>query len=352
MPDDIVVTVNEETADAPLTDELSPMELELAKKHDVKIEDKSADKTAEKSESKSVEKIEDKVTEPKKAEESEIPVDDLDSFEKLHDLYQSKPEAFYKLPKNIKQLYHSQKGLYKKMKDEEDKRKKYEDEIGLNKIQNSVAKIKLDRIKARLANPQDLTVEELEDLIEEKKEIQDDNKPLTKKDLEEFEGKKKAEAEKVRDEESAKVSARNEKIKNTEAYAIENLSDLTANKYDNFDDVVELAKEVMSKKARYASTFTQALNGDANEQEIAEIIVDIARLNPRWGESAKTEKKANESVDKLVKNATKQQTSATLAGGRGAREIHISEDMDPEEAAKVWDKIPREIRHKILKKVY
>lgn len=130
------------------------------------------------------------------------------------------------------------------------------------------------------------------------------------------------------------------------------MADLTSSKYENFDDVVELAKEVMSKKARYASTFTQALNGDADEQEIAEIIVDIARLNPKWGESAKTEKKSNESVGKLVKNATKQQTSATLAGGRGAREIHISEDMDPEEAAKVWDKIPREIRHKILKKVY
>lgn len=347
MAEDVVVTLNEETVDNPATDELSPMEVELAKKHDVKIE-KPEDNPVEKS----VEKSSDKSAEPKKSEESDIPVEDLDSFEKLHDLYQAKPESFYKLPKNIKQLYHSQKGLYKKMKDEEDKRKKYEDEIGLNKIQNSVAKIKLDRIKARLANPEGLTVEEMQELIEEKKEIQDDNKPLTKKDLEEFENKKKTEAEKAHEEESAKAYARGEKIKNTEAYAIKNLADLTSSKYENFDDVVELAKEVMSKKARYASTFTQALNGDADEQEIAEIIVDIARLNPKWGESAKTEKKSNESVGKLVKNATKQQTSATLAGGRGAREIHISEDMDPEEAAKVWDKIPREIRHKILKKVY
>ena len=58
-----------------------------------------------------------------------------------------------------------------------------------------------------------------------------------------------------------------------------------------------------------------------------------------------------ESVDKLVKNASKQATSASLTGGKGSREIHISEDMDPEEAARVWDKIPREIRHKILKKL-
>jgi len=346
MPDDIVVPLNEETVDVPVTDELSPRELELAEKHDLKVEniegkkdDKPADKPA------------DKVSDVKK-EESDIPLDDLDSFEKLHDLYQAKPEAFYKLPKNIKQLYHSQKGLYKRMKDEEDKRKKYEDEVGLNKIQNSVAKIKLDRIKARLANPEGLTVEEMQELIEERKEIQDDNKPLTKKDLEEFEASKQTEAQKQREVEEAKKGVVFQKIKTTEQYAIENIGALTSNKYENFDDVVALAQEVMKSKARYASTFTQALNGDADEQEIAEIIVDIARLNPKWGESVKTEKKNDDTVDKLVKNSTKQQTSATLAGGRGAREIHISEDMDPEEAAKVWDKIPREIRHKILKKVY
>jgi hypothetical protein len=339
MPEETVVTVQEPVADAPQGDELSPQELELAKKHDIKVDD-----------------VKPVVDEKPKAEDkkpdAEIPVEDLDSFEKLHDLYQAKPEAFYKLPKNIKQLYHSQKGLYKRMKDEEEKRKSYEDEAGLKKIQDSVARIKLDRIKARLAAPEGLTVEEMQELIDEKKEIQNDEKPLTKKDLEDFDAKKQTEAQKQQqaDEERRKVVA--EKIKNTESYAIDNIDDLTSSKYDNFDDVISLAQEVMKSKARYVNVFIQALNGDASEQEIAEILVDVAKLNPKWGQSVKTDKKNDEAVDKLVKNSAKQQTSAALAGGRGTRDIHISEDMDPEDAAKVWDKIPRDVRHKILRKVH
>jgi hypothetical protein len=333
----VVVTLEENVADVPQGDELSPMELELAKKHEVKVEEKP--------------KVEEKKAEEKKPE-PEIPLEDLDSFEKLHDLYQAKPDAFYKLPKNIKQLYHSQKGLYKRMKEEEEKRKSYEDDAGLKKIQESVARIKLDRIKSRLANPEGLTVEEMQELIDEKKETQNDDKPLTKKDLEEFEASKKNKAEEESQQEIERKKVVFNKIKSTEEYAIENIADLTASKYDNFDDVVALAQDVMKSKARYATVFNQALNGEANEQEIAEIIVDIAKLSPKWGESVKTEKKNDEAVDKLVKNSTKQQTSATLTGGRGTRDIHISEDMDPEDAAKVWDKIPRDMRHKILRKVH
>ena len=338
----VIVTLEENVADVPQGDELSPMELELAKKHEVKVDDVKIEENPKAKEKKAEEKKPD----------SEIPVEDLDSFEKLHDLYQAKPDMFYKLPKNIKQLYHSQKGLYKKMKEEEEKRKSYEDEAGLKKIQDSVARIKLDRIKNRLSNPEGLTVEEMQELIDEKKEVQNDDKPLTKKDLEEFENKKQTDAHKQNDAEAERKKVVFEKIKNTESYAIENIADLTASKYDNFDDVVALAQDVMKSKARYATVFNQALNGEANEQEIAEIIVDIAKLSPKWGESVKTEKKNDETVDKLVKNSAKQQTSATLTGGRGTRDIHISEDMDPEDAAKVWDKIPRDMRHKILRKVH
>lgn len=336
-----VVTIEENEVEVTQGDELSPMELELAKKHEVNVDEV-------KPEAEVKPKVEAKA---EVKPDADVPLEDLDSFEKLHDLWQSKQEVFNKLPKNIKQLYHSQKGLYKRMKDEEEKRKKYEDDAGLSKIKDSVARIKLDRIKSRIANPEGLTVEELQELIDEKKEIQDDNKPLTKKDLEEFEASKKSQVEEQNQQELERKKVVFNKIKSTEEYAIDNIADLTASKYTNFDDVVALAQDVMKSKARYASVFTQALNGDANEQEIAEILVDIAKLNPKWGESVKTDKKNDEAVDKLVKNSTKQQTSATLSGGRGAREIHISEDMDAEDAAKVWDKIPREMRHKILKRV-
>lgn len=344
---DPVIVVEEPQADVPVGDELSPMEVELAKKHSIDVGVKDEVKDGVKSEVKP--KVEDKAT-PK----AEIPVEELDSFEKLHDLYQSNFDKFSILPKNIRNLYHSQKGLYKRMKDEEEKRKKVEDDAGKGKLDNAVARIRLDKIKQRLANPEGLTVEELQELIEDKREIEgDENKPLTRKDLEAIEEAKKREAEEVAENDRAKQAQQAEMVKRAEAYAKENINDLTAGKYTNFDDVVALAQEMSRSKKIYAKQIAEAFNGEMTESEIIEVIVDIARINPKWGEKATPEKgKKADDVDKLVKNASKQQTSAVLSGGRGTREIHISEDMDPEEAARVWDKIPRDMRHKILSKIH
>lgn len=350
MENESVITVQDPVVDQPVGEELSPMELELAKKHKIDVTVKPDEKSEEKPVVKPVADV--KKTD-EKAEDSEIPVEELDSFEKLHDLYQAKPEAFYKLPKNVKQLYHSQKGLYKRMKDEEEKRKKVEDEAGLSKITNTVARIKLDRIKQRLAAPEGLTVEELQELLDEKKEVDESpDKPLTKKDLEDFENKKKTDAEKEADAQRAMRDRVNAKVKSVEEFGKANISDLTGGKYENFDDVVNLAQEVIKLKPRHSFILNEAFKADATEEEIADVLLDIAKLNPNYGSSVKTEKKSDETVEKIVKNAGKQQTSATLSGGRGSRDIHISEDMDPEDAAKVWDKIPRDIRHKILKKVH
>ena len=351
MPEESVVVV-EEAQDVPETSEsLSPAELELAKKHNVDVSKVvgEADESAKKVEDKTVKNAEDK--------ESDIPVEDLDSFEKLHDIYQSKPEAFYKLPKNIKNLYHSQKGLYKRMKDEEERRKKVEDDSGLKKIQDSVARIKLDRIKSRLATPEGLTVEELQELIDEQKDASENkDRPVTVKDLEAMKEKERVEAEKKDEENRGRQAVVSQRIKDAEDFANANINDLTGGKYENFDDVVLLAQEMIKAKARYGAQIASIINSEADPQEIVDVLVDIAKLNPKWGTSEKSDKAASsktdkESVDKLVKNAAKQQTSASLTGGRGSREIHISEDMDPEEALRVWDKIPRDMRHKILKKV-
>jgi hypothetical protein len=342
-----VVVVEDQVSDVDNNvEELSPKEIELAKKQGVDVSS-VIDADKEPSSVKKEEKAEDQ-------KKSEIPVEDLDSFEKLHDIYQSNPESFYKLPKNIKQLYHSQKGLYKRMKDEEEKRKKFEDDAGLNKIQNSVARIKLDRIKSRLANPDGLTVEELQELLDEKREEEKDNKdkPLTVKDLEDIKQKERAEEEKRVEEERGQNAFVAKRIKEAEDLGKENVSDLTGGKYTNFEDVVNLVKDVIKNKPRFQNHIASVINSDADVQEIVDVIIDIAKINQDWGKSVSTDKKADkESVDKLVKNASRQATSASLTGGRGSREIHISEDMDPEEALRVWDKIPRDIRHKILKKV-
>lgn len=337
------------------TDVLSPAEMELAKRHNIDVskavEESYDDKKIIKKEVKSPD---DKKKEDEKS--SDIPVEELDSFEKLHDIYQSRPEAFYKLPKNIKQLYHSQKGLYKRMKDEEEKRKNVEDEAGLNKIQNSVAKIRLDRIKQRLSNPEGLTVEELQEILEEKREVENNkDKPLTVKDLEAIEEKKRKDSDDSRAKEEEIVAIRNARIKEIEVVGGSKVSDITGGKYDNFEAVVQLVTEMAKTKQRYAAQVSAAINSNMDIDEVVDVIVDIARLSPKWGTSEKSDEKSDkkidkESVDKLVKNASKQATSASLTGGRGSREIHISEDMDLEEALRVWDKIPRETQRKILKR--
>ncbi len=161
--------------------------------------------------------------------------------------------------------------------------------------------------------------------------------------------KPRKETEEQTAQEREKQVAVNRKIQEVEVFANENISDLTGGKYENFDEVVLLAKEMVAEKPRYGVQIASALNSEADEREIADIIIDVARLNKKWGTPVE---KTDEKAGKIVRNATRQTTSASLTGGRGSREIHISEDMDPEDAARVWDKIPRDIRHKILKKVY
>lgn len=334
---------NESTGDI---DALSPSEIEMAKKLKVDIDNKEEKKEASK-------KSNDVKSKEVKKEE-EIPVEDLDTFDKLHDLYKNKPEAFYRLPRNIKQLYHGQKGLYKSMKDEESKRKAIEDEVGLKKIKDSVARIKLDRIKSRLSNPEGLTVEEIQELIDDKKEAENNvdskDKPLTVKDLEAIKAKEQEEELKRAEEEKTRQVATVERIKEAEEIANANINDITGGKYSNFDDVVALAQEMVKTKARYGAQIASAINSDSDVQEIVDVIIDIARLNPKWGTSADSGKNNDKTVDRLVKNASRQATSASLAGGKGGREVHISADMDIEDAYRVWDKIPRQIQKEILKR--
>ncbi len=374
MENNVVLVEESEGLAAQKDDALSLFEINLAKKHKIDVShvegegsdlikkdgetkgenagDKDGENAGEKSGEKGVKKEETNGNQSKEKSD-DIPVEELDSFEKLHDIYQSKPELFYKLPKKIKQLYHSQKGLYKRMKDEEEKRKKVEDDVGLKKIQDSVSRIKLDRIKNRLANPEGLTIEELQELIDEKKEVQnDEDRPLTVKDLEAMKKKEREEALNESELEKERQSNVARRVQEAESIAKANISDITGGKYDNFDDVIDLAQEMIKSKSRYGAQVAGVINSDADVQEIVDVLVDIAKLNPRWGTLDKSSKKPdNVSADKIVKNAAKQVTSASLAGGRGSREIHISEDMDIEEAYRVWDKIPRDIRHKILKRV-
>lgn len=295
-------------------------------------------------------KTESKAADVKTEVKPEIPVEELDSFEKIHDLYQANPEAFYKLPKATRNLYHNSKGLYKRAKEEEEKRKDIEGKSEFNKIQDSVSRVKLDRVKARLANPEGLTIEELQELIGIEQKIEDD-KPLTRKDLEAIEGEKVTKAQAEKAEYEARQARVNYKVAKAEAYAKANLEDVTGGKYTNIDDVVALAQELAASKPRHAKAINDAFSDDnMTEADVIEVIVDIARLNPKWGSSAKAEKNDG-NVEKMVKNAAKQNTSAALNGGKGSR-IVTPDELTIEDAAKLsqaqWMKLPKQTRERLL----
>lgn len=343
MSDQIVIEEAPKVEEKPVTVEvlkdagLTEPEMKMAEKNGLisKPEDKPAEKKEAKPEAKTL----------------PISPDELDTFEKLHDLYQSKPDIFYQLPKATRNLYHNSKGLYKKLKEEEERRKDVEGKFEFNKVNDSVSRVKLDRIKARLANPDGLTVEELQELIGIEQKIEDD-KPLTKKDLEAIEAAKMTKAEQEKAEANQKQQKIAEKVQAAEAYAKENIKDLSAGKYSNIDDVIALAQELTASKPRYAKQINDAFADESmTESEVVEVIFDIARLNPKWGTSEKSEGN-NGDVEKMVKNASKQQTSAALSGGKGSRVVTM-DDLTPEDAAKLtqnqWNKLPREVKDRILR---
>lgn len=359
MPDEDKTVVIQETTEEVkdnFNEELTPEEMKMAEKLNLlkkeEVDNGLRKETNEEKESKEVNKTETKV---------ELKEDDYDSFEKVHDIYEHNKDLFYSLPKAIKNHYHNSKGLYKRVKEEEEKRKKIEDSNGFEKIQDYVAKAKIERLRKRIIEAKGdpelkgLTVEEIEDLIEvsESKKEDDSDRPLTRKDLEEIDRRRQEEYNEKNKKDIERQEEIAQKINYVEKYGKDNISALTDGKYKNFDEVVSLSVEIMKAKPRYAKQLNEAINGDADEKEIIDIIIDIAKLNKNWNNPANAGKD-KEDINKMASNAKKQQTSAAISSGRSGRVVNF-EDLTPEDAARLdrdqWDKIPRDIRRKILMSV-
>lgn len=327
-------------------DGLTDEERQMAEKHDLlKKEDKKED------EPKKVDPTE------KKEEESQsksLQEDDYDTFDKVHDLYENNKDAFYSLPRSIKNQYHNAKGLFKRVKEEEAKRKQLEDDGGYNKLQDSIAKAKIERLAKRIQeakiDPENkgLTVEELEQLIDmQQKQEDDSDRPLTVKDLESLKQKERDEQNKTQKQEQERQERVAEKIKETEIYAKTKISSLTDGKYEKFEEVVALAHDVAKTKPRFAKQIADVLNGEDPIEDVVDTVISIAKINPNYG-------KTMTDVDRIEKNAAKTKTSANITGGKGGRVVSY-DDLTPEDAAKLtkdqWEKLPRDVRRRLLMQV-
>lgn len=339
--------------DDPIVEETDDIQVEELTEEEKKMaEDQGIiPKESEKKKDKKEVVVDEKQDDDKKPEEQGINAEDLDSFEKLHDLYQTDAVSFHKLPRNVKNLYHNSKALYKQMKHEEERRKEIESGKQYEALQDAGARARLTKIKERLKNPDDLTVEELNKLLgEEEKAVDEKDKPLTKKDLEEIESKKAEEVGKTQ----AAQQAYNHRIVEAEQYAEANIKGITDGKYESLDDVLALAKEIAQKKPRYLTRISQSFqNADIEIPDVVDEIIDIARLNPKWG-GAPSGENGKTDLDRMVKNSRKQPTSANLSGGKGGRVVTYDE-LTPEDALKLspekWAALPHKVRMGILNKL-
>lgn len=348
-----VIIPEEPIKDEPITieeqlDGLTDEERQMAEEQGLlKKEDNKTDKKDDKSsDTKTVEDKTDKQDDAKPLQE-----DDYDTFDKVHDLYENNKDAFYSLPRSIKNQYHNAKGLFKRVKEEEAKRKQLEDDGGYNKLQDSIAKAKIERLAKRIqeakADPElkGLTVEEIEQLIDMQKKTDDDqDRPLTVKDLEALKEKEKAESKKAQEKQQEQHARVAEKIHETEIYARDKISSLTDGKYDKFEEVVTLAHEVAKTKPRFAKQIADVLNGEDSIEDVVDTVISIAKINPNYG-------KTMTDVDRIEKNASKTKTSANITAGKGGRVVSY-DDLTPEDAARLpkdqWEKLPREVRRRLL----
>ena len=326
--DQIVIEADEVEVAEPKAEDfdvegLMPTEIELAKKHGLYKEQKEED--VEHNEQPEV-KTEDLEKEPEEKINK-----DPDNFEEMDKVFEKDEKKFRQ------EFTPNQKALYFKHKSERRKRQDYEKRLidaekQLEMLKDSsVSSKKLDKIAKMLnENTENLTIEELQNIITEKEEVIVD---------------KKEEAKDV-----------NQVVSERIAYA----DKIGITQYDNFKELTELAGEIFNQKPRYQKQFRDMiLDNTVDETEIVDFIVDIARLHKNYNVE-KVDPKVKEEADRVLKNSKKKVSSAIVGGGSGNRRI-ISEseltcdqvaqkakNMSTEDYKKFWSSLKETTRKRIL----
>lgn len=302
-----------------------------------------------------------------------VVVENKESIEKVD----NKKKSFEDMEKNentIGEYTKNEQALYFKWKSDKKARQEAQAERDLKIVQEKVLRTELDKAREegnltvgklnainKLLNgdPEDITIEAIQEILAKspaKKEIEDKNKPVTKADLEQIEKDKL---------ERARVEAESNKNFVTRMNTLEEYG---KTKFEDYDEVIASAKEVLDGKAELPEVIDRAdiarrlvekINDPKNdEDDISDFVLGIAKLNPNYGkkkvESGKSEgskKVSSEDIDKIVKNAAKGASSATVNGGN-ARRVVSHDNLTIEDAAKLtpeqYMKLPKEVRTRLL----
>lgn len=283
-------------------------EYQMAVKHGLIKEEKQEEKDPDEDSDK-----EDKEDDGKKDQEEEITHStDLDStFDKMSEDPQTEHETLTKFSKD-------QKAFYWKWKN--DKKAKQE-AVAQKELLEVQLKSMQEQIEALKKNPADI-----DSILSKEEEEQKKKEPVTREEYE----RDRLKAEKAAEYQQFITK----KLSSQEAEA--------RNKYEDFDEAVSQAPEILKKNPLYYDMYVQHVKDP--KSDAAEFIYRVCKLHI----TPKAKK-----VD-AVPEKTKRQTSASLPSAPASRVKKVGyEDMELADAARLstteWLKLPREVRERFLK---
>ena len=221
---------------------------------------------------------------------------------------------------------------------------------------HDISDAKLKKVNELLTGPQDnITIEAIQAILAQSAQPNDsDDRPLTKKDLNELSEKQKQEQREFEEKQKFVVGR------------INSAESIGKSKYDNFDDAINMAQEVINGKIELPDMLTadeiakklneRIANKDLDPEKVADFVVSIAKLNPNFGKkqapaSQAQRKETDENIDRIIKNASKATSSAAVNGGNGRRMVSL-ENLTVDDAAKLtpkqWGDLPANVRKRIL----
>lgn len=327
---EIAEDVVEETPEIDLS-ELSAPERAMAEKHGIKETKKEENGELKINNSDAKEGV---VEEKKEPVVEQLPTfEDIENDEKHLEKYNANEKALYWKWKNDK----------RKRQDAQKKADELQARIELETVKDRASAIKLKKISDALRSPDgEITVEQLTRIIEGDSETrEDDRQPLTRADLDKIETEKKQKLE----EQDRQSKEQKERLAIAE--------NIGKTKYKNFDDLVNLAKEVVleDKTGTYQEILNLALSDpNFDEEKLIDRVVTIAKLSSKYGkESASAEKK--EKVEKVIDNSKKKVSSASI-GSSGGRRTIAEDDLTVEDGARLsadqWIKLSPQTRKRLL----
>lgn len=333
---------------------LHPNEIEMAKKHgmikeegddagdEVQVpKDKGKTEAGEKGKSEAEENRFEETTEEDLTQQI---LDGTEPSEEELDKYKN-------FTPNVRRLYRSQKKYQERAQKAELAIAKQKAEIEKAALSDK----KLHEINQLLAGDQDaITQEAIRAIIDGATVVTDPNAPLTQADLARIEAEK---AERLKQEtEQAEALQQN----------LAHHNQLGQDKYgkEEFDKAMDLSNEVISsaspeKKKRLTQWLLEAAsNPDLPfEEGPAEVAMEIAKMHPDFGKhtantNAKgtSSKEGAEKVEKIIKNANKKPSNASMSGG--SRKIITHDDLTPDDvinmSQKQWNELPQNVRKRLM----